>query len=385
VCVAFNSQQLTTGRVAARRAARKWGASRREILTLLSAGLVESNLSQDYGPGEGDRDSVGFLQQRPSMGWGGYVPGRKGIRVDTDDFMRALRKTNTRGLSVGEAAQAVQRSAFPGRYQERLPDARALLGQLGGAGGAPGGGGGGSAGYAVPGVGGAQNQPMGSEGALALIEALAAQKPRQAPSSALTPPAHTAQAAMPEGVQLPAGGGGAAPAPEVDALLEQIRTVGGDVQLAPGNAGGQVPGVPGPGGLPVSGVGGRNGRVVVDPNADRAGARTRGYVVDAARRVSAIAGKPVRIGTGTNHSRLTVNGNVSDHWDGNAADIPASGRRLVRLGQAALIDAGMDPKEARKQNGGLFNVNGAQIIFATDEGGNHHDHLHYRPRAPRRR
>jgi hypothetical protein len=185
---------------------------------------------------------------------------------------------------------------------------------------------------------------------------------------------------MPVGALLPASGGGAAPAPEVDALLEGIRTVGGDVQLAPGNAGGMVPG---PGGLPVRGVGGRNGRVVVDPNADRAGARTKGYVVDFARQVSAIAGSPLRIGTGTRHSRLTVSGNVSDHWGGDAADIPASGKRLVRLGQAALIAAGMPEKEARKQTGGLYNVGGAQIIFATDEGGNHHDHLHVRP--PRRR
>jgi hypothetical protein len=125
------------------------------------------------------------------------------------------------------------------------------------------------------------------------------------------------------------------------------------------------------------------GRVRVDAAADRPGARTQGYVIDFAREVSAIAGTPVRIGTGTRHSRLTVNGNVSDHWDGNAADIPASGRRLVRLGQAALIAAGMSPKKARKQRGGLYNVGGAQIIFATNEGGNHHDHLHVRP--PRRR
>jgi hypothetical protein len=379
--MAFDAQQLRTARVATRRASRKWGASRREILELLTGALVESNVNQDIAPGQGDRDSGGLLQQRPSQGWGPYIPGKAGIRADVDDFMRALRRTGQRG-SVGETTQAVQRSAFPERYQQRLGDARALLAQLGGRGGAVSVGGGGTAGTSVPGVGGAQNQPMGSEGALALIEALAAQKPQQAPSSALTPPAATAQAAMPEGARLPASGGGAAPAPEVDSLLEQIRTVGGDVQLAPGNAGGMVPG---PGGLPVSGVGGRGGRVVVDPNADRAGVRTKPYVVEAARRVSAIAGKPLTISTGTRHSRLTVNGNVSDHWDGDAADIRARGKRLIALGQAALIDAGMPEAEARKQTGGLYNVGGAQIIFNTDEGGDHTDHLHYHPARPKRR
>jgi hypothetical protein len=377
--MAFDGQQLRTARVATRRATRKWGASRREILELLTGGLVESNLNQDIAPGQGDRDSGGFLQQRPSQGWGSYRPGKAGIREDTDDFFRALRKAGQRG-SVGATVQAVQRSAFPGKYQQRLGDARALLSALGGAPGTSEAAGGSLGTTSIPGVQGAQGLPQGSEGALALIEALAGQKPQQAASSALTPPAASAQAAMPAGFQLPASGGGAAPGPDLNALLEQVRTVGGDVQMAPGNAGGSVPG---PGGLPVSGLGGRNGRVVLDPNADRAGVRTSDAVVEFAREVSAIAGKPVRIGTGSRHSRLTVDGNVSDHWGGNAGDIPATGNRLVRLGQAALIAAGMPEKQARKQTGGLYNLNGAQVIFNTQEGGDHTDHLHIRP--PRRR
>jgi hypothetical protein len=36
----------------------------------------------------------------------------------------------------------------------------------------------------------------------------------------------------------------------------------------------------------------------------------------------------------------------------------------------------MSPKEARKQRGGLFNIGGYQIIFNTNEGGNHYNHLH---------
>jgi hypothetical protein len=41
-------------------------------------------------------------------------------------------------------------------------------------------------------------------------------------------------------------------------------------------------------------------------------------------------GEPLTIGTGSRHSRMTTSGNVSDHWGGNAADIPATGRNLIR-------------------------------------------------------
>jgi hypothetical protein len=374
-----------TAQVAVRRAQRKWDANRREILSLLTGGLVESNLQQ---LDRGHLDSRGFLQQRPSQGWGSFKPGKKGIREDTDDFMRALRRTDTRGMSVGEATQAVQRSAYPDRYQERLPEARQLLGRLGGrsvpSGGRSGGGAGSTPDRLIPGVAGAQGMPQGSDGITALLEALSA-KPQPRSSAGLQAPAFSAQAVMPQGAQIPSGGGGPAPAPGVEELIAAIQTQGGDVQNAPGNAGGTVPGfqgVPPVGGLPVGGSL-RGGRVVVDPNADRAGVRTKPYVIDFVKQVSAVARTPVRIGTGTRHSRLTSSGNVSQHWIGEGADIPATGRRLTRLGQAALIAAGMPEREARKASGGIYNVGGKQIIF--HDGGDHEDHLHVGVQAPRRR
>lgn len=127
------------------------------------------------------------------------------------------------------------------------------------------------------------------------------------------------------------------------------------------------------------------GGVSIRPGADRGGVGTKPYVMDFARQISAIAGQKIEIGTGTNHSQMTVNGNVSDHWSGDAADIPAAGKQLIHLGQSALIAAGMDPAEARRQTGGLYNINGAQIIFNTQEGGDHTDHLHINPPNKRRR
>lgn len=116
--------------------------------------------------------------------------------------------------------------------------------------------------------------------------------------------------------------------------------------------------------------------VRLGPGADREGVNTHGAVLQFVGQLGQRAGRPLTIGTGTNHSQMTVNGNVSQHWGGMAADIPARGAELVRLGRLALIQAGADPAWARKQKGGLFNINGRQIIFNTHQGGDHTNHLH---------
>lgn len=93
-------------------------------------------------------------------------------------------------------------------------------------------------------------------------------------------------------------------------------------------------------------------------------------------KAGSIAGQRLTPWGNESHSVTTVNGTRSAHADGMAADIPASGTELIRLGQAALIAAGMSPAEAAKQKGGLFNVGGYQVIFNTGIGGDHTDHLH---------
>lgn len=76
------------------------------------------------------------------------------------------------------------------------------------------------------------------------------------------------------------------------------------------------------------------------------------------------------------HSLTTNRGTPSAHGPGNAADIPAKGEELIRLGRLALIEAGADPRWANKQTGGLFNVGGYQVIFNTHIGGDHTNHVH---------
>ena len=112
--------------------------------------------------------------------------------------------------------------------------------------------------------------------------------------------------------------------------------------------------------------------------------------------VADIYGKPLIVTTGTNHPEYTVDGNVSDHFDGHAADIGMvanGGSNDSPIGDAiaaaCLVAAGDPSAQATRQarQGGLWTRehNGLRIqcIWKTNEGGNHHTHVHIgaRPKA----
>jgi hypothetical protein len=112
---------------------------------------------------------------------------------------------------------------------------------------------------------------------------------------------------------------------------------------------------------------------------DRSGVATNPAVFQTVAKIAQAYGQKLTIGTGSNHREFVNNdphGHQSDHWFGEAADIPMAGTALTRLGQAALIAAGADPKWARQQSGGVFNIGGLNILFNTHVGGNHFNHLH---------
>jgi hypothetical protein len=104
------------------------------VVVALATALQESKLENLAG---GDRDSLGLFQQRPSQGWG--TPEQIGDpRYAANRFYAALKKV--RGweqMRVTDAAQAVQRSAYPEAYQKWADEsavlARALLGNATGA------------------------------------------------------------------------------------------------------------------------------------------------------------------------------------------------------------------------------------------------------------
>lgn len=108
------------------RVAKRKGASPRETKALVEALGVESNY-RDVS--HGDRDSSGALQQRPSQGWGS---ASESLEKDVSQFLERARQANKGGGSAGQLAQSVQRSAFPGRYDQRSGEAEGLLRRFGG-------------------------------------------------------------------------------------------------------------------------------------------------------------------------------------------------------------------------------------------------------------
>ncbi|PSK61270.1 Murein DD-endopeptidase MepH [Micromonospora sp. MH33] len=90
----------------------------------LATAMQESTLRNLPG---GDRDSVGLFQQRPSQGWG--TPAQlQDPRYAAGRFYRALLAVDGwQAMPLTDAAQAVQRSAYPGAYAKWEDDAIALV------------------------------------------------------------------------------------------------------------------------------------------------------------------------------------------------------------------------------------------------------------------
>jgi hypothetical protein len=110
------------------------GMPERAVVIALATALQESKLEN---LDDGDRDSVGHFQQRPSQGWG-TVEKIKDPRYSADRFYTALKKIKGyKTMRVTDAAQRVQRSAYPNAYEKWADEsavlARALLGKATGA------------------------------------------------------------------------------------------------------------------------------------------------------------------------------------------------------------------------------------------------------------
>ncbi|WP_417629340.1 hypothetical protein [Paractinoplanes rhizophilus] len=110
------------------------GMPERAVVIALATALQESKLEN---LDTGDRDSVGLFQQRPSQGWGS--PEKiQDPRYAADKFYSALKKVKGwERMRVTDAAQRVQRSAYPNAYEKWADEsavlARALTGRATGA------------------------------------------------------------------------------------------------------------------------------------------------------------------------------------------------------------------------------------------------------------
>jgi hypothetical protein len=118
---------------------RQQGVSDYGLVIALAAAMQESGLRNlDYG----DHDSLGLFQQRPSTGWGTPQQILDPVQASLAFFGGPgnPNRGRTRGLldvpgwssmTVTQAAQAVQNSAYPDAYAAWEASARAWLTQLG--------------------------------------------------------------------------------------------------------------------------------------------------------------------------------------------------------------------------------------------------------------
>ncbi len=103
------------------------GMPARAATIAIATSTQESKL---YNIEHGDRDSLGLFQQRPSQGWG-TAQEILNPYYSINAFYDALARVDGyESMKITEAAQQVQRSAFPAAYAEHEPDARALASAL---------------------------------------------------------------------------------------------------------------------------------------------------------------------------------------------------------------------------------------------------------------
>jgi len=93
------------------------------IVIALATAMQESELVNLSG---GDRDSVGLFQQRPSMGWGTVDQLLDPRYSATAFYNKLVTIPGWEQMRITDAAQAVQRSAFPEAYDKWSFDAQVI-------------------------------------------------------------------------------------------------------------------------------------------------------------------------------------------------------------------------------------------------------------------
>ncbi|GJF05602.1 C40 family peptidase [Pseudonocardia sp. D17] len=107
---------------------RSLGVPDRARWIAVATAMQESSLRNLAG---GDRDSAGLFQQRPSQGWGSLAQVRDPVRAAASFYDRLLAVPGWDRMPLTEAAQTVQRSAFPEAYARWEQPAADLLAALG--------------------------------------------------------------------------------------------------------------------------------------------------------------------------------------------------------------------------------------------------------------
>jgi hypothetical protein len=109
--------------------AERRGLPAHAISIAIATAMQESKLRNLEG---GDRDSIGIFQQRPSQGWGSPRQLNDPYYAANAFYDALIQVDGYEDMPLTEAAQAVQRSAFPDAYAEHEADGRAVASALSG-------------------------------------------------------------------------------------------------------------------------------------------------------------------------------------------------------------------------------------------------------------
>lgn len=103
------------------------GMPDRAVVVALATALQESKLRNlPHLGAANDHDSIGLFQQRPSQGWGS-VDQISDPRYAAEQFYLALQQVpGWQDMRLTDAAQSVQRSAYPEAYQQWETEAEIL-------------------------------------------------------------------------------------------------------------------------------------------------------------------------------------------------------------------------------------------------------------------
>jgi hypothetical protein len=99
-------------------------------LTNLASNVLPESFNYPHEGAGADHDSVGLFQQRPSQGWGTVAQLMDPVYAVGVFLDRLVTVPGWESMSVAAAAQAVQRSAFPGAYQKHQPLAEQVVALL---------------------------------------------------------------------------------------------------------------------------------------------------------------------------------------------------------------------------------------------------------------
>lgn len=107
--------------------AKQMGLSKRGAIIGIATAEQESGLRNLH---DGDRDSQGLFQQRPSQGWGSVAQVTNPAHAAASFFAR-LKGTDYEHLPLTVAAQKVQRSGYPNAYAKWEQTAAGIVNQIG--------------------------------------------------------------------------------------------------------------------------------------------------------------------------------------------------------------------------------------------------------------